>query len=92
MSRYQQNNRRQDVEKHAVAKQRSERTGLLFASGLITGEALIGIGLAIPIVITESDDFMAVTEETLGSLPGLIVILAICGFLYRIAAGAYKAE
>ena len=92
VSRYQQNNRRQDVEKHAVAKQRSERTGLLFASGLITGEALIGIGLAIPIVITESDDFMAVTEETLGSLPGLIVILAICGFLYRIAAGAYKAE
>ena len=31
--------------------EKSIRTGLLFASGLITGEALMGIFLAIPIVV-----------------------------------------
>ena len=88
--RYQQKKRLQDQENHAVARQRSERTGLLFASGLITGEALLGIGLAIPIVLTESNDFMAVTSESFGSLPGLIVIFGICTFLYRIAVNAYR--
>ena len=92
VSRYQKKNQLQDEGQHKSAKQRSERTGLLFASGLITGEALIGIGLAVPIVLTESDDFMALTEETFGSLPGLIVILAICVFLYRIAIKAYRTE
>ena len=92
VARYQQKKRLQDQENHAVARQRSERTGLLFASGLITGEALLGIGLAIPIVLTESNDFMAVTAESFGSLPGLIVIIGICIFLYRIAVNAYRKE
>lgn len=92
VGRYQQKNQFQDKEKHASGRLRSERTGLLFASGLITGEALIGIGLAIPIVITKSGDFMAITDETFGSLPGLVVILAICVFLYRVAVKAYKTE
>ena len=92
VGRYRQKKRLQNAEDHTAAEQRSERTGLLFASGLITGEALIGIGLAIPIVITKSNDFMAIMEETWGSEPGLIVILAICIFLYQIATRAYKKD
>jgi uncharacterized oligopeptide transporter (OPT) family protein len=34
----------------------SEQRGLLMASGLITGEALMGIGVAIPIVILKQFD------------------------------------
>lgn len=90
VSRYQTKNKLADANEHESARQRSERSGLLFASGLITGEALIGIGLAIPIGIYGSNDFMAIMEETLGSLPGLAVIIAICVFLYQIAVRAYR--
>ncbi|TRX48122.1 oligopeptide transporter, OPT family [Fulvivirga sp. M361] len=92
VARYQQKNKCQNVGEHQTALQRSERTGLLFASGLITGEALIGIGLAVPIVITKSDDFMTVVDQTFGSEPGLAVILVICIFLYQIATKAYKKD
>ena len=91
VERYQQKNKTSGDEFNA-AKQRSNRTGLLFASGLITGEALIGILIAIPIVITERNDFMAVVDETFGSLPGLAVIIAICVYLYQLATKAFRTE
>ncbi|MEM7107131.1 MAG: oligopeptide transporter, OPT family [Bacteroidota bacterium] len=90
VARYQSKNKLNDPSEEESAKQRSERTGLLFASGLITGEALLGIGLAVPIVLTETGDFMAIAEESFGSEPGLVVILVICVFLYQIATRAYK--
>lgn len=90
VERYQAKHRPTGQDEFEAARQKSERTGLLFASGLITGEALIGIGLAIPIVITERDDFMAFADDTFGSLPGLLVIIAICVFLYQIATKAFK--
>jgi hypothetical protein len=34
------------------------RPGTLFAAGLITGEALMGIAIAIPIVMTERADVL----------------------------------
>lgn len=71
------------------AKGKSERSGLLFASGLITGEALIGILLAIPVAIYERSDVMALVDEPFGSLPGLLVILGVCYWLYRIAQRAF---
>ncbi|MEO0555268.1 MAG: oligopeptide transporter, OPT family [Bacteroidota bacterium] len=92
VARYQAKNRFSDPAADESARQRSERTGLLFASGLITGEALLGIGLAVPIVLTGTGDFMAIAEESFGSLPGLAVILVICMFLYQIATKAYKKE
>lgn len=72
-----------------IAIQRSNRSGLLFASGLITGEALLGILIALPIAIYESTDILALTDESFGSLPGLIIMLVICYLLYRIAVKAY---
>lgn len=92
VERYQHKKQLTDPAQHKAAKQSSERTGLLFASGLITGEALIGISIAFPIIYFKRDDFMAIMENTLGSLPGLVVIIAICIFLYLIASRAYKAE
>ena len=70
---------------HAVRRRRqhSEDNGVLFAAGLITGEALVGIGMAIPIVIFGNAEVLAYWGVHEGNLPG-IVLLAIVGFLlYR---------
>lgn len=68
------------------------RTGMLFAAGLITGEALIGIFMAIPIVATEDPDVLAL-PFSLGSIGGIVVFAALAAALYRIARrGAAQAE
>lgn len=59
--------------------------GLLFASGLITGEALIGIGLAIPVAIYGSGDILKLADKPFGSIPGILVTIGICYWLYRVA-------
>ncbi|MGK7392771.1 MAG: OPT family oligopeptide transporter [Candidatus Cyclobacteriaceae bacterium M2_1C_046] len=87
VGRYQSANPMKEGFKMAI--QRSNRSGLLFASGLITGEALLGILIALPIAIYESTDVLALTDESFGSLPGLIIILTVCYLLYRIAVKAY---
>ncbi len=74
--------------KDATAK--GDRNGLLFASGLITGEALIGIALAVPITLASvwpffKGDFMAVfSKPPMGGWPGLIVMLGVVYWLYRV--------
>ncbi len=68
----------------------SERRGILFASGLITGEALMGILLAIPIVISGKSNVLAVLKEPLGSWPGVVLLVAIAYWLYRTAVGRIK--
>lgn len=91
VSRYQKNNAAAKGEKHAAAEKSSERTGLLIASGLITGEALIGILLAIPVAIYGSSDVMSL-DINLGTIAGAVVIMAICFWLYRQATKAYQQE
>lgn len=68
----------------------SEQTGLLIASGLITGEALIGIILAIPVAIYGSSDVLRLTDKPLSSLIGVVVILAIGYWIVRSANKAFK--
>ena len=78
------------------AAERASRRGLLFASGLITGEALVGILLAIPFAYYESADVWAVTPDTLGmgagafgtlaSVLGVALFAGFCGWLYRVAS------
>ena len=74
---------------HAVARARkgreTSRAGVLFAAGLITGEALIGIALAVPIASSGSSEILAFGID-LTSWAGLAVIAAIGMTLYRIAA------
>ena len=65
----------------------SMRHGLLFAAGLITGEALVGIMMAIPIVIYENADVLAIPASLrMGSVTGLLIIAAVIAGLYRVSA------
>lgn len=89
VSRYQRNNKMSDEKKYEAAKGSSERTGLLYASGLITGEALIGIFLAIPVAIYERADVLALIPEPIGDWPGLLVVLFVSYWLYRLASKAF---
>jgi len=65
--------------------------GLLVASGLITGEALVGIGLAIPIAIAGRTDVLAIVDKPLGSWPGIVLLGAVAWFLWKAASGAGSA-
>jgi putative OPT family oligopeptide transporter len=61
-------------------------SGTLFAAGLITGEALVGILLAIPIVLSGRTDVLAVPEPWQpGAFAGLAALLATMVLLYRTA-------
>lgn len=63
-----------------------QRNGMLFAAGLITGEAIIGILMAIPIAYTENPDVLAVPAAYQpGQWAGLAVLAAIAWWLYRVA-------
>ena len=88
VSKY-QSNHSSTVADLESSKQNSESTGLLFASGLITGEALVGIVLAIPVAIYKRADILAIAERPFGSIPGLIVIAVVCFLLYRYASKAF---
>jgi len=70
-------------------KGNAERTGLLFASGLITGEALVGILLAIPIILMEDVRALALVSEetsknwgTWMAIPGVILMIFIIIWFY----------
>jgi len=65
----------------------SLRHGMLFAAGLITGEALVGILMAVPIVLYANVDVLAIPESfRMGSLAGCVVIAAVILWIYRVAA------
>lgn len=88
VSRYQKRNRANAKPNVEAAIGRSDRTGLLFASGLITGEALIGILLAVPIVIWERNVFDLGTH--LPVIIGLVFLLIVCYWLYRSSTRSYS--
>ena len=60
------------------------RGGVLFAAGLITGEALVGIGVAVPIVMSGTPDVLAL-GFSVPALVGLAIIAGIATSLYRVA-------
>jgi putative OPT family oligopeptide transporter len=69
--------------------EKRNRKGMLFAAGLITGEALMGIFMAIPIVAAGRGDVMALPaglqiHGTAGELAGLTILAAIGWWLYRV--------
>jgi putative OPT family oligopeptide transporter len=60
--------------------------GMLFAAGLITGESLVGVLIAVPIVLTHHDDVFALPGGLrFGGWLGLLILAALAGFLYRTA-------
>ncbi len=68
------------------------RRGLLCAAGLITGEALMGILLAVPIALSglwpsmNADPFKLFESPPLGGWPGLVVVGGVAVLLYRMAS------
>ncbi|KPK75772.1 MAG: hypothetical protein AMJ79_09775 [Phycisphaerae bacterium SM23_30] len=84
ISRYQKKKRMS-----AEQRESCNRTGLLFASGLITGEAILGILLAIPIVLMEDERAIALLSEDIHekldlwlAVPGVVLMLFIIFWLY----------
>ena len=70
----------------AKAKENIHQKGTLFSAGLITGEALMGIFIAIPIVVAGSADVLALPEAWhFGGWLGLVMLAGVALLLYRLA-------
>jgi len=77
--------RRLGVHGETPEAERAKRNGVLFAAGLITGEALMGIVIAIPIVTSGRADVLALGEALqFGEALGLVVVAALAAWLYRV--------
>jgi putative OPT family oligopeptide transporter len=68
----------------AAAAEPSAPRGLLFAAGLITGEALVGILMAVPIVVSQDPAVFALPWR-LPAPAALLVVAAVGALLYRAA-------
>jgi uncharacterized oligopeptide transporter (OPT) family protein len=67
-------------------RERIHQKGTLFSAGLITGEALMGIIIAIPIVAVGTSDVLALPASLhFGGWLGLIFLAGIGIMLYRTA-------
>jgi putative OPT family oligopeptide transporter len=80
------------VERHyapfadASARERIHQKGTLFAAGLITGEALMGIFIAIPIVMAGRADVLALgAGMQFGGWLGLAMLAGVAFAMYRLA-------
>ncbi|MBA3813738.1 MAG: oligopeptide transporter, OPT family [Alphaproteobacteria bacterium] len=78
----------------AKEKAMTERRGILFASGLIAGEAMVGILLAIPFVAYQSTNVFRFVPEAFADhtdVLGLIVTLGVLYWFYQVASKVKKA-
>ncbi len=69
-----------------ASKERQDKagqTGLLFAAGLITGEALVGILLAIPVALEVGDAIALGSGEA--AWPGIVLLFAVMAVLFFVA-------
>jgi putative OPT family oligopeptide transporter len=69
----------------AQRKEHADRLSMLMGAGLIAGEALLGIVMAVPIVVFQNPDVIAVASEPYGGWPGLVIVAGILFGVYRIA-------
>lgn len=78
---------------NAAEKATVERRGLLFASGLIAGEAIVGILIAIPFVAYQSTSVFKAVPAALAEstdVLGLIVFLAILYWFHKVSSKVKK--
>ncbi|HVS01559.1 MAG TPA: oligopeptide transporter, OPT family [Thermoanaerobaculia bacterium] len=92
----------QDQAPIAEARSTGERNGLLFAAGLITGEALLGILLAIPIFAASRMGMAPEASRNIlaflgpepwggwGDLLGLVLLALVMVAIYRVAVGPLR--
>ena len=64
----------------------SSRNGLLFGAGLITGEALVGIAMAVPIVIAGDENILAFWGAQDVAWPGAVLLGIVSLMTYRVAS------
>ncbi len=65
---------------------RVHQPGVLFSAGLITGEALMGILIAVPIVMSGKADVLALPANLhFGAGLGLVLVAGVAWLLYRTA-------
>jgi putative OPT family oligopeptide transporter len=70
-----------------ATKEHAHRPGTLFSAGLITGEALTGILIAVPIVVSGRADVLALPESLhFGQIVGLAVLAVVGWLLYQSGA------
>ena len=65
------------------ARKEIEQRGMLISSGLITGEALVGIAMAIPIVISGRADVLAFWGVRDLTWPGVVLLAVLILGIYR---------
>jgi putative OPT family oligopeptide transporter len=71
--------------------ERIHRKGVLFSAGLITGEALMGIVIAVAIVVSKRADVLALPESLqFGKIVGLAVLAIVIFILYRIGVSSVR--
>jgi putative OPT family oligopeptide transporter len=72
-----------------VQVKQAENRGLLFCSGMIAGEALVGIALAIPFAACQSTDCFKIAPagfEPMAVLLGTLVFYVVSYYLYNISS------
>ncbi|MEZ4884805.1 MAG: oligopeptide transporter, OPT family [Chitinophagales bacterium] len=91
VSRYHANRQAaMDYEEFETKEQNSNQAGLLFASGLITGEALIGIAIAIPVAQSGDSRVMALLEHPLNDWIGFGLVLGVSAILYVVTTMVFQ--
>ena len=81
-----------------AAETSSSDQGLLCAAGLVTGEAMVGILLALPIAMSSvwpslgGDPFQLFADPPLGGWPGLVALSLVGFFLVRAAQAKGDSE
>jgi len=78
--------RKLGIREDSPESERTKQNGVLFAAGLITGEALMGIFIAVPIVMSGRADVLAMPESVqFGEWFGLLVVGGLAAWLYKTA-------
>ena len=75
------------VQPAGVAK--AQKRGLLFSSGIIAGEALVGIALAVPFAAYQSTECFRIASagfEPIAVMLGTVVFGYVCYYLYKISS------
>jgi uncharacterized oligopeptide transporter (OPT) family protein len=70
----------------------TERQGLLFASGLIAGDALIGILLAIPFAAYQNTSILAIVGPSFKETATILGAITFLGIAYYIYGLGYKVK
>jgi len=74
------------------AVRQANHRGLLFSSGLITGEALVGIFLAIPFAVSQSTDVLSLVPEGFDAAASWIGAAVVVGFVFWLYRASLRAS